>query len=161
MTRLLLMMRLVLLPSSQSTAEPGSLQSYIIHQGWRQCEYLHFGIQCRISLLRVIWRPPEAASYWSSQPRTSTNGASIWKSMYRFDISQRQGDLHRIFHLPSMFVCVNEPGDCKFVTLKASFLNSLKIPKSGNDQVSHFLEFTQQLAHQEFETSHNNILQWP
>ena len=63
-------------------------------------------------------------------------------------------DLHRIFHLPSLFFCVSDLGGCKLVTLKASFLNSLKIPKSGNGQVSHFLEFTQQLAHQEFETSH-------
>ena len=118
-------------------------------------------IQCRdssggILISIVIWRPPEAASYWPWQPRTSTNGTSVWKSMYRFDFSQRQRRtlvIHWIFHfLFVCFLCVNDPQP-KFVTLKASFLNSLRIPKSGNGQVSHFLEFTQQLAHQEFKTS--------
>ena len=101
----------------------------------------------------------EADSYWFSQPRTSTNRASDWKSMFRFDLSQRQANLHSAYCIcrHCIYASMIQVVSGKFLTWKASFLNSLRIPKSGNGQVTHFLEFTQQLAHQEFLTSHIQI----
>ena len=78
----------------------------------------------RLEVNEQIWYYP-AAEFWS------------WANIYFLSLFLRQW--FRLLWI---------------VTSKASFLNSPRIPKSGNGQVSHFLEFTQQLAHQEFLTSH-------